>query len=179
MHLTRFEGGDVRPVQRHAPRAVLRVIAPLTAFWLDRELASGADPCARPILAIRARRLANARYRRCVARSVERLVSDFDSDRGWWLSAAIPFSRSQVGEARETLLIIASVLRTAEWVAPRGVAMVLELLKDPDRSPLYVPSGPGALQLRAYMALECLLGARMPRIEDWPKARAMRGSGSG
>lgn len=179
MHLTRFEPEKVKPVEGLAARAVLRVAAALTAFWLDRELASGADPSARPVLATRARRLASARYRRCVARSVERLVSDFDAERGWWLSAAIPFSRNQVGEARETLLITASVLRTAERVAPRGVAMVLELLKDPDRSPLYVPSAPGTLQLRAYVALECLLGARLPVIEDWSNASAMQGSRRG
>jgi hypothetical protein len=179
VHLTRFERGYVKPVEGLAARAVLRVVAFLTAFWLDRELASGADPCARPVLAIRARRLASTRYRRCVARSVERLVSEFDDDRRWWLSAALPFSRHQLGEARETLLITASVLRTAERVAPRGVAMMLVLLKDPDRSPLYVPSAPGALQLRAHVALECLLGARLPRIEDWPSAPAMQGSRTG
>ena len=88
---------------------------------LDYELAAGADPGARPALALRAAQLVHPRHRRKAAACVERLVEEFDADRGWWFSAAIPFLRDQVAEARGTLLWLAEAFappsesNRAEW----------------------------------------------------------------
>jgi len=143
-----------------AKRQALRPAAFVRRFRLDSELAAGADPRSRPTLALRAEQLVRPRYRRRLATSVERLVRQVDADRGYWFSAAIPFLHDQVAEARETLLAIVEALRTGETVQPRGVAMVAQLLMDPETSPLYVDSVRGALQLKAHAALECMLGER-------------------
>jgi hypothetical protein len=130
---------------------------------LDEELAAGADPGARPALALRAAQLVSPRHRRQAAACVERLVEDFDADRGWWFSAAIPFLRDQVAEARGTLLSLAEAVRVAERVEPRGMALLSKLLRHPASSPLYVRTAHGALQLRAQTALAYLVGEGQAR----------------
>jgi len=74
---------------------------------LDAQLAAGLDPQSDPALALRAKRLIRARNRRRLARSVEHLIEEVDADRNWWLSAAVPFLRDQVVEARGTLMALA------------------------------------------------------------------------
>jgi hypothetical protein len=157
-------GGSVaaRPLGRRLldlarRRQVLRLQVLVSRTRLAWELADGADPASRPVLAQRAAQLLRPRYRRRLAVSLERLIKELDADRGWWFSAAIPFMRDQAAEARDTLLLLARALRTAEQVHPRGVAMVDKLLHDPASSPLYVRTARGALQLRAQTALACLL----------------------
>jgi hypothetical protein len=130
---------------------------------LDDELAAGADPGARPALALRAAQLVHPRHRRKTAACVERLVEDFDADRGWWFSAAIPFLRDQVADARGTLLSLAEAVRAAERVEPRGMALLSRLLRDPASSPLYVRTARGALELKAQTALAYLVGERQAR----------------
>jgi hypothetical protein len=141
-----------------ARRLLLRLHVALFRWRLDEEIAAGADPRARPDLALRAAQLVRPRYRRRLAGCVEKLVAEYDANRGWWLSAAVPFLRDQVGEARETLLAIASALRANGPVGPRGVAMLSKLLMD-SGSPLYVRSANGALHLKAQAALRHLKGA--------------------
>lgn len=133
-------------------------------WWLDEELASGLDPRSRPTLALRACQLVRPRYRRQLARSVERLVREFDAGPRRWLSPALPFRRNQVAEARPALILLAYALRAVERAQPRGAAMVSKLLRDSE-SPLYTGSAPGALQLRAQAALDCLLVPRQTRPE--------------
>jgi hypothetical protein len=94
---------------------------------LDAQLAAGLDPQTDPALALRARRLIRARSRRRLAHSVKQLAEEVDADRNGWLSAAVPFLRDQVVEARGTLVALAGALRDAEPVNPRGVAMTLRL----------------------------------------------------
>jgi len=134
-------------------------------FRLDSELAGGVDPRSRPTLALRAEQLVRRRCRHRLAISVERLVRQVDAERGYWLSAAIPFLHDQVAEARETLLAIVEALRATKPIQPRGVAMVAQLLMDTATSPLYVASVHGALQLRAHAALEHMFAERHPRFE--------------
>ena len=128
---------------------------------LDGQLAAGLDPQSDPALALRARQLIRTRTRRRLARSVEQLVEEVDADRSWWLSAAVPFLRDQVVEARGTLVALAGALRDAEPVNPRGVAMTLRLITDP-ASPLYVRTATGALQLQASAVLDALLAGSQP-----------------
>jgi len=97
---------------------------------------------------------------------LKRIVDDFDADRGWWLTAAVPFVRDQVAEARDTLLWLAEALLTAEEIHPRGVALATRLLTDPD-SPLYVRSARGALQRQAQTALDQLVGRPNATPEAW------------
>ena len=128
---------------------------------LDAQLAAGLDPQSDPALALRAKQLIHARNRRRLARSVEHLVEEVEADRNWWLSAAVPFLRDQVVEARGTLVALAGALRDAEPINPRGVAMTLRLITDP-ASPLYVRTATGALQLQASAALDAVLAGSQP-----------------
>jgi hypothetical protein len=144
-----------------ARRQALRPEVFLLRARLDRAIAAGIDPRSESLLAIRAAQLVRPGYRRRLAASVQHLVTDLDADRGYWLSAAVPFLRDQVAEARGTLVAIAGALRDAEPARPRGVAMVSRLLTDPD-SPLYARTARGALQLKALAALQCLLAGSQP-----------------
>jgi hypothetical protein len=148
---------------------------------LDAELAAGADPGARPALALRAAQLVHPRHRVKAAACVERLVEEFDADRGWWFSAAIPFLRDQIAEARVTLLSLAEALRAPEQVEPRGMALLSQLLRDPASSPLYVRTARGALQLQARTVLAYLVSEGQVRPEagsatSWSTRGGSRGS---
>lgn len=162
-----------------ARRQVLRLQVLVSRTRLAWELADGADPASRPVLALRAEQVVRRRYRRRLATSLERLVDELDADRRPGLSAAIPFMRDQAAEARGTLLLIAGALRTAEHVYPRGVGMVDKLLCDPASSPLYVKSVRGALQLQAQTALDYMVGERQARPDARPAVSTpTRGGGS-
>jgi hypothetical protein len=143
-----------------ARRSVLRVGLSVSRLGLDRELAAGVDPRSRPLLALRAEQLVRRRYRRRLAGAVERLIDELDANRGWWLSAAVPFLRDQVAEARPTLLALARALRSEQPIEPRGVALLSNLLTDTE-SPLYTRTARGALQLKAHVALEYMVGAHL------------------
>lgn len=84
-------------------------------------------------------------------------MAEYDAGSGWRLTASVPIVREQVGEARETLLELATVLRGDGPVDPRGVALLDGLLTD-SSSPVYVRSAGGALKLKAQSALYNLGG---------------------
>lgn len=174
-------GAARRPSRRPADlarRQALKLRVLVRRTQLDQEIAAGVDPGSRPALALRAAQLLRPRNRRRLAASLERLIEELDADRDWF-SAAIPFLRDQVAEARGTLLSLARALRVAERIQPRGLAMVDRLLRDPD-SPLYVRSARGALQLQARTALDCLLGQRQAWPEAWSASSlSTDGGGSG
>jgi hypothetical protein len=157
---------------------LLEVRVAATRTRLDERIAAGVRPDSRVELALRADQLVRPRYRRRLASYVEGLVAEFDADRGWWLAAPVPYLRPQVAEARSTLLSLAQVLRHAERVRPRGVAIVSRLLWDPASSPLYVRTARGALQLHAQTALDHLLGQRQARWESGAAAPPATQGGS-
>jgi hypothetical protein len=133
--------------------ALARRIRVAAYHWqLDEEIAAGVDPRARAELALRAAQLVRPRHRRRLARCAERLVAEYDAGSGWRLTASVPFVREQVGEARGTLLELATVLRGDGPVDPRGVALFAQLLTD-SSSPVYVRRANGALQLKVQAAL--------------------------
>jgi hypothetical protein len=137
---------------------------------LDAELAAGADPELDPVLEIRAGLLSRARYRRRLARSVERLVHDIDRGDGSHSSAAVPVRRERLAQVRGLLLSLAGALRDVEPVDPRGVAMTQRLITDPS-SPLYVDTG--ALRRAAEVALNHLIARSLWReLPDAPPLRA-------
>jgi hypothetical protein len=149
--------GSPRRLGALARRSALRFQTLVRRGKLDRALADGVDPAAHPALAARAAQLVGPRSRRALATSLERLVRELDTGPTPSLSAAAPFEREQAREARESLLGLASALRAADAVRPRGVALVAQLLTDPESSPLYVRSAGGALHLKAQAALDHLL----------------------
>jgi len=122
---------------------------------LDDRLVAGSDPASDPALAMRAARLRSARYRRRLAASIERLMQEPRADRWSGMSAAVPVVRDQVTAARDSLSLLARMLRSAEDVRPRGVAMVVRLLTDAN-SVVYTDSARGALELQVQAALRFL-----------------------
>jgi hypothetical protein len=133
---------------------------------LDTRLAAGVDPASDPALAVRAAQLLSPRHRRRLAALVERLVRDADANPPPSFSASLGIARDQVAEARASLLFVAHLLRHAEPIGPRGVAIVERLLKD-GGSVVYVPSARGALELQVQSVLDCLVGSEMASPEAW------------
>jgi hypothetical protein len=123
------------------------------------------DPSIDPALQARAEQLVSIRHRRRLAAWIERVVDEADAPRPSF-SAVLMAARDQVAEARTSLLFLAHVLRHAEPIGPRGVAIVDRLLTD-GGSVLYVGGVRGALALRAQIALECLVGAHNATPEAW------------
>lgn len=136
--------------------SVIGISVRLRAWRLDEQLIAAADPTSRIELAQRAEQLVKRGKRERVALSVDRLISEFDRQRPQ-LSAAVPFQRDQVAEARAVLAWLVYELRDAEQVDPRGVAMIDHLIRDVE-GPLFSPSPPGELRRRAQEAYECLVG---------------------
>jgi hypothetical protein len=125
----------------------------LSPWHLDAELAAGIDPASDAALAMRAQQLCSARHRRSLADGLQRLAREAEPGRAPNPSSAEPPVRDQVGEARDSLLLMAEVLRDSDRVSPRVVAMMQLLLTDP-RSPAYTETAGGGVELRVRMALE-------------------------
>jgi hypothetical protein len=136
-------------------RALLAMRVRLSRWRLDEELIAGADPTSGADLARRAEQLVGRSTRLRAALTVERVIDEFDAPRGQ-LSAAVPFQRDQVAEARRVLPWLAYELRNAERLDPRGVAMVDHLMRDVE-GPLFSPAPPGTLRDRAQEAYDCLV----------------------
>jgi hypothetical protein len=133
---------------------------------LDERLASGVDPRIEPALQARAEQLVSIRHRRRLAAWIERVVDEADAARRPRLGVALQTARDQVAEAHTSLLFLAHVLRHAEPIGPRGVAIVDRLLTD-GGSVLYVGGVRGALALQVQIALECLVGPHKATPEAW------------
>lgn len=151
-----------------APSPAQRLRVRLSHDSLDAQLAAGIDSGSDDALALRAAQLCSARHRRRLASWVERLARESESDYAPGLSSALPLAREQVGDAHDSLLQVAEVLRDSEPVRPRGVAMVQRLLTDAG-SVLYTDTAPGAVELQVRAALEGLLGSTSVAV---PSARS-------
>jgi hypothetical protein len=108
---------------------------------------------------------------------IERLVGDSDPGRDRGCSAALPVVREQVTEARQSLLFLAHLLRSANRVRPRGIAVVEQMLTD-GGSVLYTDTARGAVELQVRTALEWLVGEEEADPEAWlsvanPNARQL------
>ena len=135
-------------------------------WQLDAKLAEGFDPAGERALAARAAQLLSRRHRRRLAASIERVVREADATPKPSFSVALGTARDQVAEARASLLFVAHLLRHAERLGPRGVAIIERLLTD-GGSAVYVKSFRGALELQVQTALDCLVGADMASPEAW------------
>ena len=145
---------------------LLRLWVRLFNWNLDASLAAGVDPSTRPALRARAAQLLSARRRRRLAGALERLVEEADKAPPPSFSVALGVARDQVAEARSSLLFLAYLLRHAEPVGLRGVAIVNRLLTD-GGSVIYAPSARGAVELEVQVALDCLVGVDMACPEAW------------
>jgi hypothetical protein len=140
-------------------------------WQLDAKLAEGFDAASERALAVRAAQLLSTRHRRRLAASVERVVREADAKPKPSFSVVIGTARDQVAEARSSLLFLAYLLRHAEQVGPRGVAIIERLMTD-GGSPVYVKSFRGALALRVQTALDRLVGPDMAFPEAWLSSSA-------
>jgi hypothetical protein len=132
----------------------------LRVWWshwaLDSRLAAGADPASDPALTMRAAQLGSIRHRRRLAASIDRLARESRAPQVPALTSAVPIVRQQVAVAQDSLLFLAHLLRDAERVHPRGIAMVQRLLTD-GGSVLYEESARGVVELKVRGALDCLV----------------------
>lgn len=128
-------------------RPLMSLAARFRGPGLDRQLAVGVEPWRSSLHAIRARQLTSYRNRRRLARSLERLVEEADSPPRRGITAAVPPARERVREARPQMLTISARLRGSGPVAPRGIAVLKDLLSD-GGGPFYTPGSPETLKRR-------------------------------
>ena len=154
------------PIKRFSRYQALR----LRVFWshwsLDTKLAEGVDPASDPALILRGAQLRSRRHRRRLAASVERLVKEANAQRLPAFTVAVPVVREPILEARDSLLFLAYLLRYADRIRPRGVAMVQRLLTD-GGSMLYTDTARGAVELQVQTILDCLVDRPDPTPEAW------------
>ena len=106
-------------------------------FYLDEQLAHGADPASSPELGLRAEQLLRDRAKLAVA--IERAL---DSARrpALHLSPRVPVRRASVLDCAGELIALSERLRESGPTDPRGVAMVSLLVHD-GAGPLYADKG--------------------------------------
>lgn len=150
--------------------------ARLRAWWcgaaFDDALAAGLDPASDPRLSAHAARLARPHCVEALADGLERAVADADRPRRA-ISAAAPISAGEVLAARDDLLALVAVLRTAPEPSPQALALTRRLLID-STGPLFQPADAGALARAAREALGAFdtgRPAQSPRPETRTRPR--------
>jgi hypothetical protein len=134
---------------------MIRLRVGLSHRSLDAMLAAGVDPAGDPALALRAAQLGSNRHRRRLASWLEQLARIAEAPSSSGLSSAAPLATERVGEASDSLRLLAGTLRGTEPVDPRGVAMIEHLLRDA-HSALYAETASGAIELQLRAALKAL-----------------------
>jgi hypothetical protein len=161
------QGALVAPSDSRLVRNLaLRLWARCVHWKVDERLAAGIDPATDRVLTARAAQLLSVRHRRRLAAGIERIVAEADAAPHPAFSAVVGTARDQVVEARTSLLFLAHVLRHADPIGARGVAIVDRLMTD-GRSVLYRGGVRGAVALRVQTALDCLVGDRNATPEAW------------
>ena len=125
-------------------RRFASLAARLRAPLLDRQLAAGVPSWRSAQHASRALQLTNARRRRTLGASLERLTERAERPLAPLSSAAIPPCREQVRDALPEIMAMSAILRSAEPIDARGVAKLRALLSD-GSGPCYKRSCPSAL----------------------------------
>lgn len=124
----------------------------LKARSLDRALAAGASPDASEELALRARALVRADARNEIAASLCRLAQDDGRSPLGARVAAVPARADEVGRQLE---LVAMRLLDPGPVAPRGVALALDLLSD-GAGPLFWAESDEDVRARIDQVLDAL-----------------------
>jgi hypothetical protein len=130
---------------------LLRLRVAIHRDSLDRELAQGADPSARPELALRAAQLTSPRSRRRLARSLSRSITEAHRPQ-MTRSRVTIIRRGAVLDAEDALRVTIDRLNDSAPVSPEGMAIVERFVTNADSSPLYNPAEPGALRRLAVLA---------------------------
>jgi hypothetical protein len=119
-----------------------RLVVHVSSVRLDSQLALGQEPETSELLAVRAQQLTSPRFRRVLAASLRRLLTD--SGRPTARPTSLPLvSRARVRLAAPDLAALAERLDGPEPVLVRGVALTCQLLSE-GSGPLYEGHGPGA-----------------------------------
>ena len=139
----------VRPRLQRSPNRLgpllLRAHVAVRHRVLTRRLAEGADPLSSPALALRARQLTSDRSRRSLGRSLRHAV--FDAHHPAPARRAFGLMRrGAVIDAEAAIDRLVKRLRSPVPITAEGAAMVERMLSDGRWSPMYSPSGPGALR---------------------------------
>jgi hypothetical protein len=141
--------------ERQPHMQLLRLRVALTAPGVESAVAAGTDPVASAELALRAGQLMSPRRRARYALSLRRAVESAQRPRLPTRGAAVPVDRAAVLEARPALLALADDLMEVAHPRARGVALVIELLRD-GAGPLYRPWTPEQLHSAAERARRAL-----------------------
>jgi hypothetical protein len=144
---------DHRPTQ---PGSLsLRTRVALHRHGLTRALAEGADPTARPELAVRAAQLTSERNRRGVARTLCRVIAEAHEPPINPFQVAF-IRRPAVLEAQDAIGAMIERLRSPRPVCAEGMAMAERIITNADCSPLYNPSEPSTLRRQILVATAAL-----------------------
>ena len=123
----------------------LRIRTAAQRSELTRALAQGADPTARPELALRAAQLTSQRNRKILARTLRRTVAEARRP-AMTRSRVVIIRRGAVLDAEDAITAMLERLSSSEPVGAKGMAMVERIITNADQSPLYNPSATGALR---------------------------------
>jgi hypothetical protein len=126
-----------------SPRVRMRTA--LQRAELTRALAEGADPNARPELALRAAQLTSERSRRVLARSLRRTIAEAHEP-ALTRSRVVIIRRSAVLDAEGAINAMIERLGSSEPVRAEGMAIAERILTNAELSPLYNSSEPGTLR---------------------------------
>jgi hypothetical protein len=137
------------------PRWPARLLAHVSAPWIDPQLANGTPAWHSPVLAARAVQLTGKRRRRATARWLESLVERAQQRPAPFRGAAVTPCHEQVRDALPQILAIASQLRSTSPVDARGIAALRRLLSD-GGGPCYTRIHPGALTVALEDAAQWL-----------------------
>lgn len=146
-----FRDGDA------APRSPLRlrIRTALRRTELTRALADGAEPDARPELALRAAQLTSDRSRRALARTLGRTIAETYKP-AMTRSRAVIIRRDAVLDAEDAINTMIERLGSSKPVQAQGMALAERILTNADHSPLYNPGEPGSLGRAIKGATEAL-----------------------
>ena len=112
---------------------------------LTRALAEGADPSARPELALRAAQLTSDRRRKALARTMRRTIAEAHEP-PMTRSRVVIIRRGAVLDAEGAINAMIDRLGSSQPVRAEGMAIAERILTNADQSPLYNSSEPGALR---------------------------------
>jgi hypothetical protein len=135
-----------------APSRATRALAWFRHAQLDREIATGADLAASPLLAARAAQLASPRRRAQIAEGLELAASVTEEPRSRFRT--LP-RREAIRDNRDQLIELARALRADGAAYARGIAL-LELVLTDGTGPAYTDRGGAALRRQLRLARDSL-----------------------
>jgi hypothetical protein len=133
----------------------LRTRVALNRHRLTRALAEGADPTARPELAVRAAQLTSERNRRDVVRTLRRVIAEAHEPPMDPFRVAF-IRRPAVLEAQDAIGAMIERLNSSGPVCAEGMAMAERIITNANCSPLYNASEPKTLRRQILVATAAL-----------------------